>query len=906
MSYINVTFRYFNLLQAWTLAKDNNWCKRPRLHQKHTQISFNMKKVIFLFFYFLFFITLLQAQILVENFSDGDFTQNPTWTSFATNDFIIENNRLKSNLATPNSTFFITTPLILSGGLIWEVDIELQFNPSSTNYIDVFLQSNNSNLTNINTEGYFVRIGNTDDEISLYRRKNGINTEIIDGLDNVLNVSNNVLKLKVTRDLNNLWTLERNILNTWTTEGTIQDNQVLVGNFFGILIRQSTASFVNKHFFDNITISQIPESVLPVWEDLKVIDDKKIEISFSEAVKLSTAQNLNNYSISPTIPLISIVNTTPNSFVLTFQNSFISFENYTLTIQNIEDLSGNTMITTQKIFNWIQTFEPKFHELIIAEVMIDPRGNAQPLNPLPDREYIEVYNRTAKILNLKNCKLIDDGTAYLIESETLLYPQEYALLVKNTDVNLFQSFGKVIGFTSFPSLVNSADTLLLKNAQDELLFSLNYSDAFYENTDKKDGGWSLEMIDIQNPCSQNNNWTSSLHTRGGTPARKNSVQDYRPDLTKSTLLKAEAIDEQNILLTFSENLKQNTLDNIEITISSTITITEKKWELNDDFSKIKLKLSAPITTEKYEINVNFFADCAGNLTQDNIKKIIGKPQTADSSDIIVNEILFNPKVNGVDFVELYNRSDKFINLKNYKIANKENNIYTNQTEITNTLLIIPPKSYLVLTTNTLILQSNYPNIKIENVFQCNFPSLTDEEGTFVLIDNQGKIIDDMYYHEDWHFALIDNKEGVSLERIDFDMPTQNKNSWKSASANVNFATPTFLNSQQKNTTNNNQLDISPAIFTPDQDGYQDFTTITLNQMQNNTVVSIYIYDRNGREIKIIAQNSILGTNNSFVWDGVNQQGEKVTESNYLVVVKIFTIEGGEQILRKPVVVASRF
>ncbi len=889
---------YFIDFQTFTLKKG---------YIEYHLFFLNMKKYFLIIMLIFVWIQNIQAQVLVENFADGDFTQNPVWTPSPTNnDFLVQSNRLRSNSSILNSTFFINTPLTISGGVIWEMDIEIQFSPSSANYIDIFLQSNISNFTDANTEGYFVRLGNSSDEISLYKRKNGINTKIIDGIDNVLSTTSNILKIKVTRNLDNEWTLERNILNNWTTEGTIQDAEILTGNFFGFLIRQSTATFINKHFFDNIVITQIPENILPVWQSIKVIDGTKLELTFSEALRISTIQNLANYTLLPTnIPIYSAQLITPNVILLTFQQSFISLQNYSLLVENLQDLAGNIILSTQKNFFWTQTFSPKFHELIISEIMVDARGSAQPLNPLPDREYIEIYNRTPRILNLKNCKLIDDGTYTM--PEIWLYPQEYALLVKNSDTTLFQNFGKVIGLTNFPSLVNSGDTILLKNAQNELLFSVNYSDKWHENSAKKDGGWSLEMVDINNPCSENNNWTSSIHTRGGTPARKNSVQGYRPDLTKAKVLKAEAINPNTIIISFDENLSRNTPETIEIQISPLINIAQKTWLMADIFSQLKLDLSTPLATEKYEIEISFFADCAGNLTQEKIKKIIGTPQNSDSSDIIVNEILFNPKTNGVDFVELYNRSDKFINLKNHLIANKENSIYTNQKIITNNFLIMSPKSYLVLTTDKQILQSNYPNLEIENVFQCDLPSLTDQEGTFVLISPQGKVIEDMYYNENWHFALIDNKEGISLERIGFETPTQNKNSWKSAAAYVNFATPTLPNSQQMNDSNgDNQFSISPQTFTPDQDGYQDFTTIFLKNMPNNAVVNIYVYDRNGREIKRIAQNSIMGTDNFFIWDGTKEQGERVTDGNYLVVVKFFSANGGEQIFRKSVAVGSRF
>ena len=69
---------------------------------------------------------------------------------------------------------------------------------------NVYLIASESNLTLNSISGYFVRIGNTDDEISLYRKDaNGTFIKIIDGLNGILNNSNSVMKIKVTRDETN-------------------------------------------------------------------------------------------------------------------------------------------------------------------------------------------------------------------------------------------------------------------------------------------------------------------------------------------------------------------------------------------------------------------------------------------------------------------------------------------------------------------------------------------------------------------------------------------------------------------------------------------------------------------------------------------------------------------------------
>ena len=60
------------------------------------------------------------------------------------------------------------------------------------------------------------------------------------------------------------------------------------------------------------------------------------------------------------------------------------------------------------------------------------------------------------------------------------------------------------------------------------------------------------------------------------------------------------------------------------------------------------------------------------------------------------------------------------------------------------------------------------------------PSFNDDEGHVIILNAQGNIIDELKYDEKWHFKLIDNREGVALESIDYHAPTQNQDNWHSA------------------------------------------------------------------------------------------------------------------------------
>jgi len=74
---------------------------------------------------------------LADNFSDGDFSSNPAWGG-NTADWIVNSAlRLQSNNTVANSSFYLSTPSTVATGTQWELYVQLAFNPSSANYVDM-------------------------------------------------------------------------------------------------------------------------------------------------------------------------------------------------------------------------------------------------------------------------------------------------------------------------------------------------------------------------------------------------------------------------------------------------------------------------------------------------------------------------------------------------------------------------------------------------------------------------------------------------------------------------------------------------------------------------------------------------------------------------------------------------
>src|SRR5690606_19883488 len=94
-------------------------------------------------------------------------------------------------------------------------------------------------------------------------------------------------------------------------------------------------------------------------------------------------------------------------------------------------------------------------------------------------------------------------------------------------------------------------------------------------------------------------------------------------------------------------------------------------------------------------------DCAGNETTTTLNARFAFPSLPDSADVIINEVLSDPRSTGTEFVEIYNRSQKVIDLKSIWLAtrNKTTGELTSVNETAPDGRLMFPGEYLVLTKN---------------------------------------------------------------------------------------------------------------------------------------------------------------------------------------------------------------
>ena len=852
--------------------------------------------------------TCSNAQFL-DNFTDSNFSANPTWIGNTAEWMVNPAFQLQSNNTVVNSNYYLSTASTLATTAQWDFFCNLTFNTSGTNYADVFLTASASDLTQINTTGYFVRIGNTLDEICLYRKDaTGTVTKIIDGIDGSTNTSNNTLKIRVVRNTVNIWTLSRDITgtgNSFIGEGSVTDATFTTSSFFGILIRQSTASFFQRHFFDDIQVQPfVPDIIPPTIVSVTAVSANTIDVLFNEPVDIVTSQVATNYVVSNGVGAASTaVRDAVNSALVhvTLANNIPARTNVTLTVNAVNDLSNNTLNNGIKTFIYFVPFQ---YDVVIDEIMADPT----PVVNMPTNEWVELKNTTAFPISLLNWKL-GKVTGESGPMPNYIIPAGgFVIVCIGSAAAAMSAYGPTITVTGFPSLNNDADKIYLRAPQGLIVHSVNYTDAWYKNELKKDGGWSLEMIDTKNPCTGINNWKASTDARGATPSVKNSVDAINADAIAPKLLRAYSVDSLRVMLVFDEPV-----DSVKAAVAANYSMSDgvsvvNALPLSVLFDRVSLTLSTALTTNKiYTVTANNITDCSGNAIGNTKTARVGLAARTDSFDIVVNEILFNPKPNGVDYVEFYNRSKKILNLKNANIANRNTagNI-ASITQCSTEDYLFFPGDYMVVTSDPIAVKRDHVANDPLAFLQVNStPSFNDDAGNVILLNEQGNIVDEVKYSAKWHFALISNEEDVALERINADALSVQSN-FHSAATSVGYGTPTYKNSQNRIDLDvQGDIMVTPQIVSPDNDGIDDFATIQYNFPEAGYVANITIFDATGRPVRYLQRNALSAVKGYYRWDGLGEKLQKLPVGMYIIYTEIFNLQGKTKKFKNTIVVARR-
>ncbi|MDX2443908.1 MAG: gliding motility-associated C-terminal domain-containing protein [Bacteroidales bacterium] len=815
----------------------------------------------------------------------------------------------------------ISIPIVdlrLDQGLTtWQFKVRHSYQPSSSNNWAIHLISDSKAqemFPGASNNGYAVGVNYTgsDDILKLWKFVDGTITTL---LETSINWQNEVpvdstSAIKVTRTESGLWTVffyASNSYNEMVEVGNIQSEGVIYPGNFGVYYEYSSSQD-QKFWLDELSISGvfIKDTIAPQVEDLKIKSKNEVEIFFNEPIlDPSLLDTLNFYLVNESLHPYSLSKTSNKSVRIKFRLEFINETNYNLEVSNIIDLSGNQQ--SEPLRREFFYYEVKPNSVLINEIMADP----DPSVGLPGAEYLELLNNNGYEVCLDKWT-ITIGTQEKEIPEICIPANEHLILCSSMDTLKFSPYGQVTGIIGMPVLTNLGQDIILSDSLDRVISFISYNSDWYHDDFKKDGGWSIEQIDPAYPCIGFENWKASTDRNGGTPGQINSITKSNPDFLPPEAWKAYVVDDTIVEVHFNEPY------NRDVAIQKELFSVDHAFDnplyirlLGPGFTKLQL-----VYTKAFKKGIiytllieNEFLDCAGNRIGEKDYLEFGIPEIIDSLDLVINEVLFNPRDVGVDFVEIYNRSDKILDAGELKIATRDDNSWELKSlcEVSSSPQLIMPNGYLVLTLEPQIVIDQYPASDPYSFIKLNdIPAYSNVEGNVVLLDKWFTIIDEFTYNEQMHFSLLHDVEGVSLERLNYDMTTMDASNWHSAAETVGYATPGIRNSQYTSDSESTaDVWVEPEVFSPDNDGYNDFAQVFYDFGEPGYIASVVVFDSQGRKVRYLKNNELLGTSGSFLWDGENDSGEKASIGIYVFFIEVFNTRGEVKAYKQSCVLARK-
>lgn len=849
---------------------------------------------------------------VTDDFSDGDFKTNPTWMG-DTADFKVswstavpEGQRPALQLdATGGGQSCLAVATSLSGELEWSFWIKMSLNTSSGNYSRFYLVADSDSLKGP-LNGYFIQMGGMNDSVEFFRQDSLAMVSLLT-LDTLFTGnSTNMLRLRITRTADGLWQFFGDAAggSDLLQIGEIIEASYPSGNHFGWFCQYSSSNTTKFYLDDVYGGPLIVDTVPPGIFKVTALSRSEISIVFDEPVGPESAELEGNYTLNPgsSQPYSAIRLLELAEVHLFFEPGLENGITYSLDIHNIADLKGNVsdLLTEEVMY-----YAPSQYDIIFTEIMADPAPSAG----LPEFEYLEIYNRSEVPIDLTGWKLIIGASEHEFMPISI-HPLEYFILCHNDAVNSFQSYGRAIGFSSF-SLSNNGTSLTLITSDSIEITYIDYDLSWYDDAIKSDGGYSLELIDINHPCLGPENWKASGHPDGGTPGRRNfNNAAIQPELqvdgiccVTSTILEVAFSAAIDSLSSASARLYNVEPGNLEVLSAI---------PLPPGFRHVRLVLGKPGQPGQI-CHLSIYPgllDCIKESYPGELDAEFAWPEDCLPYDIVLNEILFNPIGDGVDYVELYNRSSKAIMLPELRLASVRevppNPPDTQAVQITSDCISLLPGHYLVLTKDPETVQSQYlstdPHAFLE---MASFPSLNNDQGCILLMKGN-EVIDGIHYSDDMHFIMLSSTEGVSLERICPDRLGDDPGNWHSAAGTAGFGTPGYQNSQYLEIwEDESSFSVYPDIFSPDSDGNDDQLGISYSFGEPGKLITILVFSSDGNLARTLVNNEMPGTSGILSWDGTMDDRTPAPEGIYIVCMEVLGMDGRTERHRKACVVARQ-
>lgn len=529
---------------------------------------------------------------------------------------------------------------------------------------------------------------------------------------------------------------------------------------------------------------------------------------------------------------------------------------------------------------------PTGRGLVINEILYDWNDG--------DLEFVELYNASDQTFFTDELWIADSRNIPVRISNRREVLASRSYLVVSRDSAGFTSTFYTSSVTpeSWPILNNTGDTVYLY-WQDIVLDSVQYDDSWGGD------GVSLERRAWYGPSSARSNWGSCLDPAGATPGRVNSL--YTQDDLPPVLLFPEEQLDNRVELFFDEPVALTSLNDILIEIAGQHPVS---IEPSSDTSLVCLFRPA---VPDGPLRLSGLRDLAGNVIDTSGVELA---RLAFPGDMIVNEVLYQPRTDHFDglpdqmeYVEFFSRADRPLTLRNaFWTGEPDEKGNTLDFSLGSGKVVIQPGGFLLAYAagGNAVLRDAFPDLDFDRADLLLFPvnrsslNLRDTGDAVRLFRADGLLLDEVRYTPDLHNSALVDPAGVSLERIDPDAPSQAGTGWGSCPI-PSGGTPGARNGLYLPVPDQPagaSVTVTPEIFSPDNDGLDDFVTISYSLSENVSSVRLRIFDSSGRLVRTVLPDFIGGHEGRLIWDGYDDDGRTLRIGIYIVYFEAVSTETG--------------
>jgi hypothetical protein len=569
---------------------------------------------------------------------------------------------------------------------------------------------------------------------------------------------------------------------------------------------------------------------------------------------------------------------------------------------SVETQRDDDSLNDGKAFSFIVGVQPG--SIVINEIMYAPTGD------MP--EWIEFYNAGDAAVDVGSWKISDSNTkskSSVPEPHFIIQPDSYFLFTTDSSLQSYYSLPVPVFVAPFSALNNTTpDAVVLFDSRGGMMDSV-----WYTPTWGGANGKSLERVDCFSSSVDSANWESSLPT----PGVENSVAKKDFDLTitnGSVRLSGNGLRLTSTVLNVGRNVvkgfsvrfyhdangdsvasARELLQSVDIAAlaPSDSILSQFDWQTN-----VKGKISIICRVE-------FSGD---ERTSNNTLFLMGSNRFQPQS-VVINEIMYEPLSGHSEFIELFNRSADTVDVQTWRIMDAPSSSGNRAViQFPNTTSPLLPNQFLVVTADSTLLSefsflgtSSNGKIIIGN----KDLSLNNSGDEVVLVDQTNTQIDSVRYSPSWHNPSPSaSTVGKSLERVNPSFESNDRRNW-STSVSPAGATPMQRNSIFTTAIPSAaSLQLSPNPFSPDNDGFEDFLAISYSLPSTTSMIRVRCFDVQGRLVRIIANNEPAASTGTLLWNGLDDNNQRVRIGMYIVLLEALDAAGGVVRTMKDVAVVA--